>query len=157
MSRALMAWIMGPARPRLCSVRSSRDVRPASVASWPSASGETQWSSAAAVACRDAHQQRIDRGARAPRKQWRRRPMVHGDAERNRLYPFDADRSHVASTRPAFDRLCEIRRNLARDTAMPEAETATAPRHSEVFDLALGDFESRVKRSTSRRALRIHV
>ena len=50
---------------------------------------------------RDAHQQRIDRGARAPRKQRWRRPMVHGDAKRNRLDPFDGDRRHVASTRAA--------------------------------------------------------
>src|SRR5215472_5040289 len=82
---------------------------------------------------RDAHQQRIDRGARAPCKQRRRRPMVHGDAERNGLDPFDGDRSHVAVTRPSFGRLYEM--NSACDTAMQEAETAAAPRHSEVFIL----------------------
>src|SRR5262245_37213240 len=51
---------------------------------------------------RDAHHERIDRGARAPRKQRRRRPMVHGDAKRESLDPFDGDRRHVASTRAAL-------------------------------------------------------
>jgi hypothetical protein len=46
---------------------------------------------------RDAHQERVDRGARAPRKQRRRRPMVHGDAKRESLDPFDGDRRHIYS------------------------------------------------------------
>src|SRR5262249_23788665 len=71
--------------------------------------------------------------------------MVHADAKRDRLDPFDGDRNHLASTR-----------SRARDAAMTEAETAAAPCPSKSF-FAIGDFEPRVKRSPSRRALRIHV
>src|SRR5262245_45445489 len=71
---------------------------------------------------RDAHHKRIDRGARAPRKQRRRRPMIHGNAKRESLDPFDGDRRHVASTR-----------SQSRDAAMTEAATAAGPCRSKFF------------------------
>src|SRR6202040_2050608 len=84
-----IAWIIGPARPRLCRVRSSRDVSPASVASAPSARGATQWSSAATVACQPP--------PKASPQPVMPRPKVQGNANRVRPDPFYVDHGRVYS------------------------------------------------------------
>jgi hypothetical protein len=145
MSSPLMAWITGPARPRLWSARSSRGVRPASVASWPSASGETQWSSAATVACQPppkaSPQPTTSRLVVTRTKSVsivvRGRPANSGGGAQWSMGMRSGKasiRSMVIagiSTHPASGRLY--------NAVMPDAETAPAPRHAESF-FAIGDF-----------------
>src|SRR5262245_65617094 len=164
-----MAWITGPARPRLCSARSSRDVRPRSVASWPSASGETQWSRAATVACqpppkaspqpttsrlvvtRTGNVSIVVRGRPANSGGGAQWSMGMRSASASIRSMVIAGMLRLFAPHEAnFGKFAE-----AQPVTQPCLRLKPRPHDSELLSLAIG--EPRVKRSPSRRALRIDV
>ena len=115
-STPLSACTTAPARPRLCSVRSSRVVSSASVADLPEHErpdpGVERDEIAGPTAAigfapadvpslgHDPHQQHFNAVARPAGEQRRRRPMVERNAKRNGLQAFDRRRRHSAPSCP---------------------------------------------------------